>query len=134
MSCTTQPSLMDSSKLQTIPYPQDLPSKLIKKILDLEYNDMAELLPDYWDMEEDGTSCCSHSHHSQCKRPITNILTWLECYSSLVSVLATRYPNNMGHFMAYQKTIIKAHRSFVGKDWIMYDTCYRRKAANIKSL
>ena len=95
---------------------------------------MAELLPDYWGMEEDGTSCCSHSHCSQCKRPITNILTWLECYSSLVIVLATRYPNHMGHFMAYQKTIIKAHWSFVGEGWIMYDTCYRRKAANVKSL
>ena len=50
------------------------------------------------------------------------------------SCSATRYPNHMGHFMAYQRTIIKAHRSFVGEGWIMYNTCYRRKAANVKSL
>ena len=95
---------------------------------------MAELLPDFWGAEEDNVSCCSHSRRNARKCPITNILTWLECYASLVSVLATRYPLHIGHFMAYQKTIIKAHRSFVGEGWITYDSCYRRKAANTKSL
>ena len=90
MSSTTQPFLNDSPKLQTIPYPQELPSKLIIKILDLEYIDMAELLPDYWDVKEDGSSRCSHSHCSQCKYP---------SYSSLVLLLTTRYPHHMGHFM-----------------------------------
>ena len=36
--------------------------------------------------------------------------------------------------MAYQKTIIKAHHSFVGEGWVVYDTCFRRKAANMKNL
>ena len=40
----------------------------------------------------------------------------------------------MGHFMAYQRTIIKAHRSFIGESRTTYDSCYRMKAANIKSL
>lgn len=40
----------------------------------------------------------------------------------------------MGHFMAYQRPIIKVHQSFVGEGWITYDSCYRQKAANIKSL
>ena len=59
---------------------------------------------------------------------------WLECYSSLVSVLATQYPQYMGHFMAYQRTIIRAHRSFVGEGWATYDPNYCCKAANIKYL
>ena len=58
----------------------------------------------------------------------------VECYSSMVSVLASRYPNYIGHLMTYQKTIIKAHRSFVGEGWVSYDICYRRKAANGKFL
>ena len=133
MSSIQQPSLANSTKAQPTTanaYLLELP----QKILDLEYIDMAELLPDFWDTEEDGTSCCSHSHRSSLKCPITNILMWLECHSALVSVLATRYPLHIGHFMAYQRTIIKAHRSFVGEGWITYDSCYRRKAANIKSL
>ena len=51
----------------------------------------------------------------------------------MVSVLASRYPNYIGHLMTYQKTIIKAHRSFVGVGWVSYDICYRRKAVNRKS-
>ena len=51
----------------------------------------------------------------------------------MVSVLASRYPNYIGHLMTYQKTIIKAHRSFVGVGWVSYDICYWRKAVNRKS-
>ena len=116
-------------------YPQELPSKLVKKILDLEFVEMAELVPDSWRTEEADYQCCS-SHNPRISRrgPVTNILLWVECYSSLVAVLASKYPNKIGHLMAYQKTIIKAHRSFVGEGWVVYDTCFRRKAANMKNL
>ena len=116
-------------------YPQELPSKLVKKILDLEFVEMAELVPDSWRTDEADYQCCS-SHNPRISRrgPVTNILLWVECYSSLVAVLASKYPNKIGHLMAYQKTIIKAHRSFVGEAWVVYDTCFRRKAANIKNL
>ena len=30
------------------PFPQDIPPKVIKKILNLEHVEMAELLPEYW--------------------------------------------------------------------------------------
>ena len=53
-----------------------------------------------------------------------NILLWLECYASLVAVLASRYPTKVGHFMAYQKLIIKAHRMFAGERWVVYDSCF----------
>jgi len=36
--------------------------------------------------------------------------------------------------MAYQKTIIKAHQAFVGDGWLIYDSCFHRKAVNTKSL
>ena len=116
-------------------YPQELPSKLVRKILELEFVEMAELVPDSWRTEEADYQCCS-SHNPRIPRrgPVTNILLWVECYSSLVAVLSSKYPNKIGHFMAYQKTIIKAHRSFVGEGWVVYDTCFRRKAANMKNL
>ena len=136
MSSIEQPPPGNSSKaqLEGHSYPQELPPKLIKRIMDLEYIDMRELLPDFWGTTEENTPCCSHNRCNSRKRPITDILMWLECYSSLVSVLATQHPQYMGHFMAYQRTIIRAHRSFVGEGWITYDSSYRRKAANTKSL
>ena len=116
-------------------YPQELPSKLVRKILDLEFVEMAELVPDSWRSEEVDYQCCSsHNPRIPKRGPVMNILLWVECYSSLVAVLSSKYPNKTGHFMAYQKTIIKAHRSFVGEGWVVYDTCFRRKAANMKNL
>ena len=99
-----------------------------EKILD-QYNnkniDMAKLLPDFRDTQEDSTSCTvivAAAHASS------------ECYSSFISALATRYTLHVGHFMAYQRMIIKAHRSFIGESRTTYDSFYRMKAANIKSL
>ena len=43
-------------------------------------------------------------------------------------------PHKIGHFMAYQKLIIKAQRTFIGEQWVVYDSCFRRKAANTKNL
>ena len=95
---------------------------------------MSDLIPDSWRQDEGESQCCSQPRRSNRKGPVTDILLWLECYSSLVAVLASRYPSKVGHFMAYQKTIIKAQRSFIGEGWVIYDTCFRRKAANVKSL
>ena len=36
--------------------------------------------------------------------------------------------------MAYQQTILKAHRSYVGEGWIVYDSCYRQRASVTKPL
>ena len=116
-------------------YPQGIPPKLLKKILALEYIDMAELLSENYDyLDEAESPCCSHSTRSSRRFPVTNIIVWLDCYASLVSVLCSAYPDKVGQFMMYQKTIILAHRRFAGEGWVMYDSSYRRQASNAKSL
>ena len=116
-------------------YPLDLPPRLVKKILNLEYVDIAELLPEYWELDESESHCCGGQPSRSSRRgPITNILVWLDGYSSLVSVLCSAYPHKFHHFMAYQRTIIRAHRRFVGDRWVIYDASYRRAAAHRKSL
>lgn len=111
-----------------------IPPKLIKKILELEYIDMSELVPDSWQFREEEQKCCHSSHRPQRRGPVSEILLWIECYSSLITVLAARYPDKIADFMAYQRTIIKAHKSFIGEGWVTYDICYRRRAAIVKSL
>ena len=44
------------------------------------------------------------------------------------------YPDKIPEFMAYQRTIVKAHRTFLGEGWMTYDICFRRKAAATRSL
>ena len=111
-----------------------LPPKLVQKILSLEFIEMAELVPESWGADVEPSLCCHQGRRLSRRGPVTDILLWLECYSSLVAALATRYPQHIGDFMAYQATIIKAHRNFEGTAWVVYDRCYRRRAAARKSL
>ena len=119
---------------KTVPRSLSLPSKLVKKIVDLEFIDMAELVPDSWRYQEEEPNKCCHQPKCHRRGPVTDILLWIECYSTLIEVLGSSYPSKTPEFMAYLKTIVRAHRSFTGEGWVTYDTCYRRKAAAVKTL
>jgi len=106
-----------------------LPAKLIKKIVELEYIEMSELLPEAWRSGQDEDQRCCHQRKGQRRGPVTDILLWVECYTSMVSVLSTRYADKTPQFMAYLRTIVRAQRTFTGDGWVTYDSCYRRKAA-----
>ena len=63
-----------------------LPPKLLKRILDLEFIDMIELMPESNQGEE-------QPRRSAFKGPIMDIQVWLECY--LVAVLSMRHPDKL---------------------------------------
>lgn len=111
-----------------------VPKKVVDKILALEFVDMVDLLPEQWQGEENQEGGCCSLKKPPRKKPITDILLWLECFSTLVAVLSTAYPEKTAHFMAYQQTIIQANKNFTGEAWATYDLCYRRRAANLRSL
>ncbi len=110
-----------------------LSTKIVAKILALEFVDMAEMVQGNWSTQDDDEQKCCH-RRPQRKGPVTDILVWVECFSSMVTVLSTNHPDKTPQFMAYQRTIVKAHRSFAGDGWLIYDTCFRRKAALTKLL
>ena len=109
-----------------------VPPRLMKKILALEFIDMWELLPESWRLESTESGCCNP------RRPrwglVTSFPLWVECYASLVAILAARYPEKTPHFMAYLRTITKVSRNFEGTAWASYDMAYRHQAANQRSL
>ena len=115
-------------------YSFPLPEKLVKRILDKEYVDMAVLVPDSWRFQDEEQNKCCHQNRHLRRRPVTDILLWIECYASMVAVLSSGFPQKTPELMAYQKTIVRAYRSFSGDEWVTYDSCYRRKAAVTKSL
>ena len=110
------------------------PPKLVKKILNLEFVDMLELIPDSWSSYEEEPQYCHHLRPSQRRRPVNNILFWVEYYAAMAAILASKYPHKTMELMIYLRTIMKVHRSCVGDGWITYDIAYRRKAAASKSL
>ena len=142
VATTSVPSVIALTEMQ--PQPQQpswntsqalsIPPKLVKRILELEFIDMGELLPDTWQIQDQEDQKCCHQRPGRRRGPILDILLWVECFSTMVSVLSTCFPHKTPQLMAYQHTIIKAHRAFTGNGWITYDTCYRRKAAVLKTL
>ena len=101
-----------------------LPQKLIKKILDLEYIEMSELIPDAWRYNEEDNQCCHSTHCSARRGPVNNILLWLDCFLTLATVLVFKYGDKAAELWAYQRTIIIAQRDFKGEAWVTYDSCY----------
>ena len=123
--------MMDPAEVEV-----DVPDKVRFKILNLEYVAMSDLLPESWHCEEIASSCC-HSQpqaRSSRKGAISRIALWTECFSSMVAIMTTRYPQYVPEFTVYQRTIVRAARNFEGLAWVSYDICYRRKAARCRDL
>ena len=105
-----------------------LPENLRRKILNLEYIEMADLHPEAWMLEEEFTDKTLAALFKCRKEPVTNILVWVQCYGSLVAVLAQQLPMQTPQFMALATTV-RAHHNFEGFVWVVYDTAYCRQAA-----
>ena len=104
-----------------------LPPKLVKRIRNLEFIEMAELLLEAWP-DENLSADPGQPHRRARRAPVTDILPWLECFGRLASVLCTEFPDKAAEFWAYQTSIIKATRNFEGTAWVAYDCQYRREA------
>ena len=105
-----------------------LPSKTVKKILDLEFLEMAEvtLAPE---LEQ-----IPGRPPAPGRLPITDISQWLERYSLMAATLASRFPEKAAELFAYQATIIRAERNYEAGRWVSYDRQYRREALARKDL
>ena len=126
-SATPQPSQSAAATLFPIP------ESIVKKILRLEYVDMAELKPNAWLLHSEEPDNLSTLFRKK-KEPVTDILVWVQCFSAMVAILAQQYPAAIPHLMAYQSTIVKCAKRYDGLGWVAYDMQYRRTAAQTKSL
>ena len=110
-----------------------LSPKLVKRILDLEFVEMAELTTDTW--EEPSPSDSSSAIRRPSRRvPVTDINIWLECFARMAAVLCTRFPEKAPELWAYQSTIVRAAKNFEGAIWVAYDRQFRKEALGTKSL
>ncbi len=117
-----------------------VPQKVAKKLLGGEYVDMAEMRPDAWRMEElmyagqsDTPSCPAGSRGANRKRPVTDIVTWMECFSVMAAIITAKASERAPHLFAYQRLIVRASQSFEGLAWVSYDAQFRRKASLTRS-
>ena len=112
-----------------------LPPKLVTRILNLEFIEMAELATDAWQDDPNLSPDASGSQRRRARHPpVTDIMTWLECFARMAAVLSTRYPDKAPELWAYQACILRAARNYEGVAWVAYDRQYRREASARKDL
>lgn len=102
-----------------------LSPKVVKKILDLEFVEMAEI-------SMDGDTPQAPGRPS--RLPITDISQWVERYATMAAILCTRFPSKAPELWAYLATIVKAERNYEGQRWVTYDRQYQREALARKDL
>ena len=114
----------DANVLVGTSYPP-VPNKLIKKIRDGEFIEMADLLP-----ERLGAGGDNEPTKSTKKRKIvTNILEWVRCFGLYISIIAHSTPERVPDLLSYQAFIIDAYTEYQGDYWSGYDRQFRQRAA-----
>jgi hypothetical protein len=75
--------------------------KVVKRILELDFVEMSEI------------TCMAENPHAPGRPPpvrlvITDFSQWVERFSLMAAILATRFPHKAAKFWAYQATIVRA--------------------------
>ena len=104
-----------------------IPARLATKIRQWEFVEMGELLPEFWARQKDNEE--GRDRGARQSRKVTEVLTWVQCYSSFVAVLAPSEPQAVPELMAYQNLIVRASQDYEGLGWVRYDSAFRRQAA-----
>ena len=77
----------------------------------------------------------SDSPSKESKKPaqkITSIMSWVECFSKYISLVALKCPDRVSDLLAYMSLIVHAARQYEDNPWLSYDTTFRQLAATNK--
>ena len=97
------PSIMLTSQHVTGPYnpAAALPPKVVKRILALEFIEMAELRGNIWPDDACPQEGTNQTRCQPAKPPVDDIRIWLECYGRMAAVLVMRFPEKAPELWVY---------------------------------
>ena len=64
------------------------------------------------------------------KRPVTSIITWVQCFSRYTAAMAKQFPECTPGFMSHLLTVLKAYGEVEEPAWRLYDEAFREKMAS----
>ena len=87
-----------------------LAAKLVQRVVNLEFVEMYELLSESWlgaeesyieggDIEGGGQEKLLALFPKRRRASVTDVLVWVQCFSAMVGVLSTVYPDKVPEFM-----------------------------------
>ena len=102
-----------------------VPGRLVEKILDGQFVDMAELLPDNIELLRRERS----SSDSKARlRQISSITAWAQCFATFVAIRAQAAPATVLALLAYMRLLIREAARHPGLGWLSYDSFFRQQA------
>ena len=63
------------------------------------------------------------------KKPVTDIMQWVQCYGRYVAGMSAKYPESVPGFLSHMLTVVKAFVEVEEPAWRLYDEAYREKMA-----
>ena len=115
-----------------------IPAKVVTQILCNKFIEMSDLLPENLDLPqcesssftiEGGAIVPITRVASKRKQEVMDILTWVECFASYITVLTTYIPNRSRDLLSYMALIIHMAKRYIGNCWLNYDRAFRLEAA-----
>ena len=86
-----------------------IPEKLIRCIQDGHFINMAELLPD--NLEATNLTDDDHTTNAKHKQQeVTEIMEWIQCFSTYIAVVSCAKPDHVGELIAYLNLIVNGRR------------------------
>ena len=107
----------------------------MEKILDGQFVDMAELLPDNIELLRREAAVPRSSSDSKVRlRQIASITAWAQCFATFVAIRAQAAPATVLALLAYMRLLIREAARHPGLGWLSYDSFFRQQAAADLSL
>ena len=105
-----------------------IPVRLVKRVEDGLFVEMAELLPSYLDTADLNTD---DQHTRLRKRPpvILDIMDWVQCFGMYIAIVSRHKPKRMADLLGYQRIIMGASLDCREGKWLTYNRCFRLKAS-----
>ena len=115
-----------------------IPPKLVTQILANKFIELSELLPENLESPqcesssftiEGGAIVPITKVLSKRKQEISDILTWVECFTSYITVISASFPSRARDLLSYMALIIRMAKRYTGNCWLNYDRAFRLEAA-----
>ena len=105
-----------------------VPPKLVKRIQDGQFIDMAELLPT--NLSSSQPTDDEQPNKTKNKyQEVTNIVRWLQCFGIYLAVISQSAPHRTLDLLGYQNLIIQGYLNYQDGRWVVYDRQFRQKAS-----
>ena len=122
------PQLVVSESLPVVP------GKLVRKILQGEFVEMAELQKDNMEVERRRAAAGEAGQATRVnRREVPDFDTWLQCFSMYAVVICSKYPGKAKDLWAYQAFMVTEYRKCGGRGWLIYDSLFRQQLPSIEA-